>query len=448
MSNPNDFVIENGVLKKYVGPGGDVVVPEGVETMTCRIFYALEGNRTVTQIVIPESVKRIESGAFLDCRALQAVAVHPDNTEFCDMDGVLFNKDKTELICFPADRGGAYSVPNGVIIIRWGAFYGCKELTQVSFPESLKKIEGAAFSGCNKISNLCLPESLKTIEQSAFLGNSCKSIAIPSHVSKMGESGRDVFYGDELESIDVASDNRSFCSVDGVLYNKKKTKLLFCPTKKAGAVKVEDGTTSIVAGAFQDCKELTQITLPKTLEKIGRVAFIGCTTLKAVSVPGTVSQIGENAFRHCSALSELTMNEGIVKIGVGAFMETALIKVVLPKTITNLGPDTFPKETILMCTPAILKKLSKETKYRIAEYYLTNQSEFGAEEASGVEAFISAEKRVLLQKLIESENAAAITAFHSKFPITGKQLESLVKESAERYKPTVTAVLLEIGKKK
>ena len=67
MSNANDFVIENGVLKKYVGPGGDVVIPEGVTSIAAHAFFHC---RPLERIVIPDSVTNICEHAFDACRSV------------------------------------------------------------------------------------------------------------------------------------------------------------------------------------------------------------------------------------------------------------------------------------------------------------------------------------------------------------------------------------------
>ena len=72
MSNASDFVIENGVLEKYVGPGGDVVIPEGV---TCIGEYAFFNCCNMTNITIPDSVARIGEFAFAQCAGLKNITI-------------------------------------------------------------------------------------------------------------------------------------------------------------------------------------------------------------------------------------------------------------------------------------------------------------------------------------------------------------------------------------
>ena len=72
MSNMNDFIIENGVLTKYVGPGGDVVIPEGVTKIGEWAFYNCQG---LTGVEISESVTEIGKRAFAKCSGLEKVSI-------------------------------------------------------------------------------------------------------------------------------------------------------------------------------------------------------------------------------------------------------------------------------------------------------------------------------------------------------------------------------------
>ena len=121
-----------------------VVIPEGVTTIG-NYAFSYTG---LTSVVIPESVTTIGEGAF--CAAyLTTIDVDANNPNYCSVDGVLFNKDKTTLILYPIDNSRTtYSIPNSVITIGNFAFFGCYNLTSIVIPASVTSIGKYAFSGC------------------------------------------------------------------------------------------------------------------------------------------------------------------------------------------------------------------------------------------------------------------------------------------------------------
>ena len=156
MSNMNDFVIKNGVLKKYVGPGGNVVVPEGVTKIgesSCYGDHAFSNCESLQSITLPKSIIKIEESAFFNCKNLQSI-----------------------------------TLPKDVISIGSHAFSNCSSLRSITLPESVTKIERAAFSDCSSLRSITLSENLKTIDDYTFRGcMSLQSITLPESVTKIGE---------------------------------------------------------------------------------------------------------------------------------------------------------------------------------------------------------------------------------------------------------------------
>ena len=151
MSNPSDFIIENGVLTKYVGPGGDVVIPEGVTSIGIQAFSYCE---SLTNVVIPAGVTRIGYAAFSGCRALESV-----------------------------------TIPDGVTSIGYLAFSYCSALESVTIPEGVTEIGKAVFSGCSRLAKLVLPESLGSIAKYLIWKGSSTDISIPD-ISRLPASLR------------------------------------------------------------------------------------------------------------------------------------------------------------------------------------------------------------------------------------------------------------------
>lgn len=171
-----------------------VTIPEGVTKIGEDAFTNCSSLITVH---IPSSVSKINYNSFFNCESLLSINVSNRNESYSSEDGVLFDKNKTELICFPAGlecEYGAYTVPEGVETI--GAYaFGCSDLGCVTFPQSLKQIGYAAFWYSVSLDSIVLPENLKTIEVYAFCG--CSELS-------------DVFFAgseEQWSKVDIRNDN-------------------------------------------------------------------------------------------------------------------------------------------------------------------------------------------------------------------------------------------------
>ncbi len=121
-------------------------LPESLTEISSDSFYWCESLKSIT---IPSGVESVSSDAFDGCFALEEIAVSPDNDAFCADDGVLFNKDKTKLLIYPAGKAdGEYSVPDGVSTIGWGAFYMNYNLERLNIPDSVTDMEDYCISLC------------------------------------------------------------------------------------------------------------------------------------------------------------------------------------------------------------------------------------------------------------------------------------------------------------
>ncbi len=286
--------------------------------------YAFIRCRNMTSIVIPGSVTSIESWAFSNCRSLNSIEVAADNPCFSSLDGVLFNKDRTELLRYPRNKPEAtYSIPNGVKGIRNCAFLGCASLTSITISKDVKNMPASWFVKCKNLTaievvadNPCfssqdgvlfnkdrtellrypknkagaaynIPDGVEYVGLIAF--DACHAltvIAIPASVTDL--DGWAFSNCDNLTAIEVAADNLCYSSQDGVLFNKERTKLLRYPVNKAGAVyNIPDGVEYIGRRAFgvcNDCSALVCVIIPDSVECIDRDAFFGCKALAELTV--------------------------------------------------------------------------------------------------------------------------------------------------------------------
>ncbi|MBP5346038.1 MAG: leucine-rich repeat domain-containing protein [Bacteroidales bacterium] len=154
-----------GVRNKLVK---SIVIPDGVTSI---IYYAFEECCYLKSIDIPASITKIEDRTFRDCRSLTRINVDNENLHYLDIDGVLYSKDKTTLLCFPAGNSIVkYNIPTGVASIGNNAFYYCKSLTSIEIPNSVTSIGNYAFGGCTGLTSIDIPNSVTCIGDGAFCG--------------------------------------------------------------------------------------------------------------------------------------------------------------------------------------------------------------------------------------------------------------------------------------
>ncbi len=161
--------------------------------------FACSGSWNLTRVVIHAQVVGIGEGAFARVRGLQAFEVAEANPAFASVEGVLFNKDRTTLLQFPAGRGGDYAIPAGVTALAPGAFLGCTALRRVEMPDSVTNMGAGAFSGCEALDVVSLSSRLTAIAPEAFATCwSLRRIVLPDSVSEVGQRA---FYQAGLEMV-------------------------------------------------------------------------------------------------------------------------------------------------------------------------------------------------------------------------------------------------------
>jgi hypothetical protein len=128
-----------------------VTVPASVNSIG---DWAFRNCDSLVSITVPASVTHIGKETFGYCKSLTDITVENDNRHYSSGNGVLFNKDKTVLICYPAGREGDYSIPDGVTCIKDSAFFCCGHLTSVTVPRSVTEIEHWAFSNCSLLTSV------------------------------------------------------------------------------------------------------------------------------------------------------------------------------------------------------------------------------------------------------------------------------------------------------
>ncbi len=294
-------------------------------------------------ITIPNSVTSIGDNAFIRCTSLTTITVDTNNSNYSSIDGVLFNKDATAIITYPAGKqSAAYTIPDSVTSIGTSTFFGCTSLSSVNIPDSVTYISAGAFFACTSLSSVTIPDSVTSIGNNAFYNcNSLSSVTIPDSVTSIGvavfagcTSLSSVTIGNSVTAIDnkafydctsltritVDSNNANYTSIDGVLLNKDATAIITYPAgKQSAAYTIPDSVTSIGNYAFRNCTSLSSVTIGDSVTSIGTSAFEGCISLSSVTIGDSVTSIGTGAFEGCISLSSVTIPDSVTSIGHGAF---------------------------------------------------------------------------------------------------------------------------------
>ena len=376
-----------------------LVIPNSVTSID---DYAFSGCTNLTSITIPDNVTSIGDYVFLGCTSLTAINVATDNKNYVSVNGVLYNKERTTIICYPAGKKDKnYTIIDGVTSIDWEAFSGCTNLTSITIPNSVTEIGYDAFSGCANLTSITIPDSVTSIDNYAFLGctsltainvatgnknyvsvngvlyNKDKTELICYPAEKKGNNYKildgvkwiysyafdgcasltsvtipnsvmiinDWAFGGctNLTAINVAAENSRYTSVNGVLYNKDKTTIKCYPAGQKGkSYSILNSVIDIEDGAFNGCTNLTSITIPDSVTNIDRRAFSGCTNLTSITIPNGVTSIEFSTFSGCISLTNVTLSDSVTSIDRGAFKNCASLKnVTIPDSVTSIGDLAF-----------------------------------------------------------------------------------------------------------
>lgn len=164
-----------------------ITIPDRAVSIGNQAFYSCSG---LNSIIIPKSVTSIGDYAFQVCVNLTEISVDTNNTAYCSENGILYNKEKTEIICFPNKKQDTlFTIPNSVTSIAYGAFSDCRNLTSVTIPNSVTSIGNDAFNSCSGLTSVTIPDGVTSLGNKAFFGcSSLTSVTIPNSVTSIGEN--------------------------------------------------------------------------------------------------------------------------------------------------------------------------------------------------------------------------------------------------------------------
>ena len=275
-----EFAIKDGVLTRYIGAGGDVVIPNNVTVIGSGAFMDCASLKSIT---IPDSVTKIESAAFCRCTSLESIVI-PDSV--------------TSLGLSAFDRCTSLTsvqTGNGITAIGEQAFKDCSSLHNLTIGNSVKSIEKAAFSRCSALTDLVIPDNVTYIGPDAFYHCTALSHLIIPDSTVCDESA---FYDcnsiPEYERPGVHVDWDNVEEINGFQISNGA---LIYYNGSARNITIPDTVTTIRVGAFRDCAQLESITIPSSVQQIGNSAFTGCRNLKRIVFPSTDKV--SKSLRHC-----------------------------------------------------------------------------------------------------------------------------------------------------
>ena len=280
----------------------------------------------ITSIVIPAKVSKIGYGIFSTCEKITSIEVEGANPNFVSADGVLFSKDKTRLLQYPAAKfATSFAIPNSVKKIDKEAFYGCNKLTSITIPNNITRIEDATFYDTG-ITSIEIPNSVTYIGEHAFSQTKLTSVKLPESVASLGDN---VFANnDDLARIEL---------------NGKITKIPInafyqCEALTTIVWGTNSNVTEIEDGAFYSCSKLTSLDFPSKLTTIGKLAFSDCIAITSIHLPAKVATIGEKAFAimyavtniKCDAVQPPKLGRSVFE-RIGEDHEGEKVKLTVPK---------------------------------------------------------------------------------------------------------------------
>lgn len=354
-------------------------IPNDVTVLSKYLFAGFLG---LEDIIIPDSVMSI-NGAFDECKELRKIDVSINNTAFASVDGILYDKAKTRIICVPLAIQGAVSIPDSVMTIEQNAFSNRYGITEIRIGNSVSEIGRNAFYNCNKLKGVTVGNKVRTIGDSAF--DNCANLE-SVHITDLANwfaisfsngTSNPVYYAHNLYLNDKL--------VEDLVVPENITSIgqyAFVGCSTLNSVSIPNGVTDIGISAFDKCERLTgvyiediakwcvvrfsnetsnplyyahllyfnqelmtELIIPGDVENINPFAFYNCNSLISVTIFDDLISIGHHSFSNCKKLTSITIGSNVASIGDGAFENCDGLKSVNIHDISNWCAIDFASET-------------------------------------------------------------------------------------------------------
>ena len=299
------------------GASGDLVLPEGLTSIGESAF---EGSMGLSGVHLPDSLRSIPSGAFRQCGLYYAEM--SDNVESIGVNAFSNNLFLTQVKLTNTAEGaatnglpshlteladGAFSstyigaegasdlvVPGTVKHLGQGVFSGDRFITSITLGEGVDSIGYGAFAGCMGLTSFAMPDSVTSIEDQLF--QDCeylKEVTVSRNLAA-GDLAGTFSWCFSLEKVNVPDDAANYTTLDGVVYGKDMSSLVYCPTAKKGTLEIPEGVTSISYDAFES-SALDNVVFPNSLQTIDTNGF--AKQLNVVDLGSNIVEVKSDAFR-------------------------------------------------------------------------------------------------------------------------------------------------------
>ena len=341
------------------------VIPSSVTTIGTASFMGCTG---LTSITIPSSVVSLGEDAFYECTGLTSMTIPNSVTSIGDNVFAYCSNLKT------------ITLSTNIKTISYSAFLDCYSLTSITVPNSVITIEEEAFCGCDGLADVIIGNSVASIGNHAFLN--CGGLTSVTMLNSTPPScGTDVFKNVNVSNVTLTVPTGSvsiYKSADiwkdfkyeqteeepsepeiptdnsGLSYNilnSTEVEVIAGAEKYTGDIVIPSQTTidgkvynvtQIGDAAFQDCTNLTSVTIPNLVVSIGESALKGCINLISVVIGNSVTSIGNSAFYGCTSLTSVTIPNSVTSIGIYAFAFcSGLTSITIPNSVTSIGYYAF-----------------------------------------------------------------------------------------------------------
>jgi len=356
----SDFIIKGTELIKYTGTAAEIIIPDGIKRIGTGAFW---NNTAIKSVILPDSLECIAGDAFVYCENLESVTI-PKNVEkigdnpfagcpkiiiknlspvFVLDNDILFDKNKQSIIHYtPSKPDKIYSIPKSVEWIGKHSFYKCENLHKVIITENAAFMGNNAFSDCKNIFLENLSPYFKYIEGVLYnsdltqvyhysLGSGVINVNLVEGVRTIG---RNSFWNAKMiETITIPSSVRQI-GYNPFAYCLKASFIVHSPKYAIYNNVLYTSDFRELVCCTAKVAESGTIQLHEKLENIGRNAFTGCETLLYLSLPKTIKSISRGAFSGCINLKEIEIPENTEFIGDWAFNNcVALTKLRKPEKI-------------------------------------------------------------------------------------------------------------------